>query len=104
MLERGPHPEYIRVRLAVHGAGEAVAVLAAHASAVRQVRLVQADAARRVEGVVAGGGQVVGELRDARLVRDGRERVRSARVRLSRILAMGAMHLVELLRLRVVGL
>ena len=104
MLEGRPHTEHVRVRLAVDGAGEAVAVRAAHARAVGHVRLVQPDPARRVEGVVPGGGQVVGELLDPRLVRDGRERVRSARVGLGRVLVVSAVHLVEVLRLGVVGL
>ncbi len=90
--------------LACTDAGEAVAVGAAHARAVRHVRLVEHDAARRVERVVAGGGEVVGELLDARLVRDRRVRVRRARRRLGRVLAAGAVHLVELLGLRVVRL
>ena len=68
------------------------------------LRLVEQDAARRVERVVAGRREVVGELLDARLVRDGRERIRRARRRLGRILAAGAVHLVELLGLRVVRL
>ena len=55
-------------------------------------------------GLVAGGGEVVGELLDPRLVRDRRERVGRARRRLGRVLAARAVHLVELLGLRVVGL
>ncbi len=53
---------------------------------------------------MAGGREVVGELLDPRLVRDRRERVRPARGRLGRILAARAVHLVELLGLRVVRL
>ncbi len=68
MLERRPHAEHLGVGLGVDEAGEAVAGGAAHAVAVRHVRLVQPDAARRVERVVAGGGEVVRELLDARLV------------------------------------
>ena len=59
VLERRPHAEHLRVRLAVHRAREAVAVFAADAGAVGQIRLVQADPARRVERVVAGGLEVV---------------------------------------------
>ena len=104
MLERRPHAEHVRVRLAVHDAREAVAVRAAHAGAEGRPRLVEHDPARRVERVVAGGGEGVRELLDARLVRDGRERIRRARRRLGRILAARAVHLVELLGLRVVRL
>ena len=57
-----------------------------------------------VEGVVADRGEVVGELLDARLVGDRRERVGRARGRFGRVLATGAVHAVELLGLRVVGL
>ena len=104
VLERRPHAEHVRVRLAVHRAREAVAVHAADAGAVGQVRLVQADAARRVERVVAGRLEVVRELLDPRLVRDGRERIGRARVPLGRVLAARAVHLVVLLGQRVVRL
>ena len=104
VLERRAHADHLGVGLGVEDAGEAVAVGAAHAGAVRRVRLVEQDPARRVERPVAGFGQVVRELLDAGLVRDGRMRVVAARVRLGRVLAPGAVHLVELLGLRVVGL
>ena len=97
VLERRPHAEHLGVGLRVHHAREAVAVLHTDAGAVRRVRLVEQDPARRVERVVAGRREVVGELLDPRLVRDGRERVRRARRRLGRILAAGAVHLVQLL-------
>ena len=61
-------------------------------------------AAGRVERVVAGGREVVGELLDARLVADGGERVGRARRRLGRVLAARAVDLVELLGERVVRL
>ena len=104
VLERRPNPEHLGVRLPVHRAGEAVAVLAADAGAVRHVRLVEPDSARRVERAVAGGLEIVGELLDPGLVGDGRERVRRARRPLGRILAAGTVHLVRLLGPRVVGL
>jgi hypothetical protein len=56
VLERRPDAEHVSVGLAVHRAREAVAVRAADAGAVRHVRLVQADAAGRVERRVPGGG------------------------------------------------
>ncbi len=68
------------------------------------VRLVEHDPARRVEGVVTRRHEIVRELLDARLVRDGRVRVRGARRRLRRVLAAGAVHLVQLLGERVVRL
>ena len=76
-------------------AREAVAVRAAHTDAVRQVRLVDQDAARRVERVIAGRGQVIGELLDARLVGDRGVRVGRAGRRVGRILAPRAVHLVH---------
>ena len=72
--------------------------------AERRVRLVEHDPARRVERLVAGRLEVVRELLDPRLVRHGGMRVRRARRRLGRILAPRAVHLVELLRQRVVRL
>ena len=55
-------------------------------------------------GCRPGACEVVGELLDPRLVADRRERVRRARRRLGRVLAARAVHLVELLGLRVVRL
>ena len=57
-----------------------------------------------MERVKPGRGQVVGQLLDTRLVADRRVRVGPAGRRLGRVLAAGAVHLVELLGLRVVGL
>ena len=48
---------------------------------------------------MTGRLEVVVELLDARLVADRRERVRRARRRLGRVLAAGAVHLVQLLGL-----
>ena len=104
MLERRPHAEHLGVRLSVHGAHEAVAVGAADARAVRHVRLVQANPARCVERVQAGRLEVVRELLDPRLVRDGRERILRARESFRWILAVVAVHLVVVLGLRVVRL
>src|SRR5207244_10703883 len=84
--------------------GKAVAVGTADAAAVGHVALVEHDPAGSMERVVAGGRELVGELLDARLVRDGRERVGRARLRLRRILAARAVHLVQLLGLGVVRL
>ena len=104
MLDRRAHGDHLGVGLGVHEAREAVAVVAAHAAAERHVALVEQDPARGVERMQPRRGEVVGELLDARLVRDRRERIRRARRRLGRVLAARAVHLVELLGLRVVRL
>ena len=88
----------------MHEAREAVARGTANAGAERLVRLVEHDPAGSVEGPVAGGREVVGELLDPWLVRDGGMRVRRAGRRLGRVLSARAVHLVELLRERVVRL
>ena len=104
VLERGPHAEHLGVGLRVDEAREAVARRAADARAERRVRLVEHDPARRVERLVAGGREVVGELLDPRLVRHGRMRIRRARRRLGRVLAARAVDVVVLLGERVVRL
>ena len=104
VLERRPHSEHLCVGLGVHQAREAVAGGAAHAVAVRHVRLVQHHPAGGVKRMVPRGGEVVRELLDPGLVRDRREWVGSARRRLRRVLAPRPVHLVELLGQRVVGL
>ena len=104
VLERRAHREHLRVGLGVHEAGEAVAGGAADAVAVGHVGLVQHHPAGGVEGLVSGGGEVVRELLDPRLVRHRREGVGRAGGRLGRVLAARAVHLVELLGLRVVRL
>ena len=104
MLEGRADAHHLRVRLAVHETRETVAVHAAHAGAVREVRLVEADTARRMERMEPGGLELVGEPLDPRLVRDRRKRVRSAGRRLRRILTARAVDLVQVLGLRVVRL
>ena len=76
VLERRPHPEHLCVRLGVDETREPVARRAADARAVGHVRLVQPDPAGGVEGLVPRGRQLVRQLLDPRLVRDGRVRVR----------------------------
>ena len=104
VLEGRPNAEHLGVGLRVHEAGEAVAGRTADAGRERRVRLVEHDPARRVERVVAGCREVVGELLDPRLVRHGGMRIGRAGRRLGRVLAARAVHLVELLRERVVRL
>ena len=86
---------HLGVGLGVQRARKAVAVRAPHADAVGHVRLVDQDAARRVERVIAARGQVIGELLDPRLVGDRGVRVGRAGRRVRRILAPRAVHLVE---------
>ena len=68
------------------------------------LRLVEQYPAGGVERVQSRLGEVIGELLDPRLVRDRRERIGRAGGWLGRILAVGAVDLVELLGLRVVRL
>ena len=91
----GADAEHLGVGLGVQRAREPVAVPAAHTDAVRQVRLVEQDAARRVERVVSALLQVIGELLNPGLVGDRGVRVGRAGRRLGRILAPRAVHLVH---------
>ena len=68
VLERRAHAEDLCVRLRVDETREAVARRTADARAERDVRFVEHDPARGVEGVVPGRREVVGELLDPRLV------------------------------------
>jgi hypothetical protein len=70
VLERRPHAQHVRVGLAVGEAREAVEAIAAHAAPRLGVRLVEVDADREVERVVAGAHEVVVERLDARLMGD----------------------------------
>ena len=102
--ERGAHAAHVGVGLAVGQAGEAVEPVAAHAAAGLGIRLVEVDADRQVERMVAGPLEVVGELLDPRLVRHRRIRERPGAPRLGRILAGLAVDQVQPLGLGVVGL
>ena len=97
MLEGGPDAQHLGVGLGVQRAREAVALSALHAGAVGQVGLVDQDPARGVERMVALLLQVIGELLDARLVRDRGVRVGRACRRLGGILPPRAVHLIEIL-------
>jgi len=94
----------VRVGLGLHQTGEAVAGLASDAPALPAVLLVEHDPQRRVEWAVAQPREILVKLLDARLVADGRVRVGGRCGRLRGILAAGSMHMIECLRLRVVGL
>ena len=74
------------------------------ACAERRVALVEHHTRRRVERVQPDGGHVVEQPLDARLVRDGRKRVRRRCRWVGRVLTTCTVHLVELLRLGVVRL
>ena len=100
-LQRGTHAEHFRVGLGMNQARKPVAGLAADASAVRHVLFVEHDAAGRRKGMKTGGFQIVEELLDARLMGDGRIRIRRARRRFGRVHTAQAVHLIHLLGLRV---
>ena len=100
-VEDRAHGDRLGVGLGVDQARVAVAPRAADARALGPVGLVEQDAARGVERVVAAGGHLVGELLDAWLVRDGRPRVRLGPRPLGGVLAGVAVDLVQLLGLGV---
>ncbi len=79
----------------MHEARIAIAPGAPDALAGRPVRLVEQDAARRVERVVAGAGQGIRDLLDPRLVRHRRPRVLLRAVALGGILTVDSVDLVQ---------
>src|SRR5215469_1634305 len=85
-------------------AGKAVAGGAADTGAVGHILLVQQDAAWGMEGMVATLGQVVIELLDARLIGDRWVRILHAVRWVGWVVAMLAVHLVQLFGPAVVGL
>ena len=103
MLERGPHAQNLGIRLRLDEAGKSIAILTAHTLAVGHIRLVEHDAAGRVEGMVARAFEVVGELLDARLVGDGGKGIGIAAWWLGGILSACAMDTIHALSLGVVG-
>ena len=104
LVQRRADRDDLGVGLGVHQARVAVAPRAADALAGGPVGLIQQDAARRVERVVAARCQGLGDLLDPRLVRDGRPRVLLGPVALGGILAVVTVHLVQPLGLGVPGL
>ena len=104
VLERGSYGDHLGVALGVHQARESVTGGAADACAEGGLGLVEHDPRRGVEGMEPHLGQVVEQPLDARLVRDRRIGVRRGGRWLGGILTAGAVHLVELLGLGVVGL
>ena len=103
-LDRGPHAQHVRVGLAVGQAREAVEAVTAHAAPTLGIALVEIDADRQVKRVMAGLDEVVVQLLDARLVRNGRVRERPGGRSLGGILAALAMDEVQPLCLGVIRL
>ena len=100
-VEQRPDRDHVGVGLGVHQARVAVAPGAADAGAARPVGLVQHDPARGVERVVAALGQPIVDLLDPRLVGDRGPGVGLAAMALGRVLTAVAVHLVQVLGLRV---
>src|SRR6516164_3636364 len=92
----------MRVGLGLDETGKAVAGIAADAVAVLSAMLVEHDPDRQRERSMAGTREIVSELLDARLVRDGRKGVGLVAGRLGRIAAAQPVHMVEPLGLAVV--
>ena len=105
--ERRIDADDLRVRLAVGRARIAVEGLALDARRVRcrhAVDLVEQHADGQMERMVAGALEIVEQLLDARLVRDRRVGIGTAGPRFGRILAALAVHVIQRLRLLIVGL
>jgi hypothetical protein len=94
----------VRVGLAVGQAREAVEAIAAHAAPRLRIGLVHVDPHRKMERIEADALEVVVQLLDARLVGDGGVGERPRTWCLGGVLARLAVHEVEPLGLRVVGL
>ena len=91
------------VGLGLHEARVAVAGRAPDAGALVRARFVEHDPHGQRKRAMSGPCQVIGELPNARLVRDGGMRIRIAGGRLGRIAAARTMHMIKPLRLGVVG-
>src|SRR5712691_10570804 len=96
--QRGVHAEYLGVGFGIDEAGIAVTRIAANALAGMKVLLVSLQAEGRMEWFQSKPFEVVTELLNARLVADGRVRIRSAGVRIGRILAAPSVDVIELFR------
>src|SRR5262245_10933646 len=104
VLEGGIDADHLRVGLGVDEAREAVTGVAADALAPPGIAVVAHDADGQRERLVPDPRQVVDELLDPRLVAERWEAIRCARRRLRRVGPPLAVHLVEMLGLRVIGL
>ena len=85
-------------------ARESVAGLTPDALAVGHVRSFSITRRWRGKRVIAGGGEIIEELLDAGFMRDRRRRIGRAGRRFGGIAAVFAMHVIELLGLRVIRL
>jgi hypothetical protein len=104
VLEGWAHAEDVRVGLSVCQAGEAVEAVAANAAPGFGVGFVEVDPDGQVERPVPGPHQIVVQLLDPRLVRDGGEGEWARAWRLGRVFAGLAVDEVESLGLGVVRL
>ncbi len=102
IFQRGPDRNDFGIGFGVNQAREAVAGVATNATAMSHVRLVQQDAGRRIRRAITRALQAVGQFLDARLVADGRERIRRAGRWFGGIVAASAVDMVEPFRLRVI--
>src|SRR2546427_4982626 len=94
----------VRVRFCVNKAGEAVTCVATDAWTFLRIFLIQHDAEWRMKWLQPVQHKVVAQLLNARFVADRWVWECSTAVRLSRILADRAMHVINLLRLIVIWL
>ena len=99
-----PHAADLRIPLRMHQAGEAIAVVATPAAAVGHVALIEHHAAGGMEGMQAGGAQIIGQLLDARFVADRRMRIGHRTGWIGGILTAQAMHVIHRLGLLIPGL
>src|SRR3989475_340849 len=104
MFESGVDAEHLGVRFRIDETGMSVARLAANAAAGSGVPLVQHHTKGDVERLEPQTGEIVAELLHTRLMTDRRMRIRSTGRWIRGILFPAAVHLVELLGLRVIRL
>ncbi len=104
MFQRRIDRAHLRVRFCRDKARETVAGAAADTFARLRVAFVEHDAKRRMKWAQAKTSEIIGKLLQPRLVADRRVRVAGARRRLGGVFAAVAVHMIEPLRLGVVGL
>src|SRR5882724_138242 len=94
----------LRVGLCAHEASKAVAGVATDATAFVRVSFIKHYPDWNMEGFKSRACEVVGQLLNARLMADGGPGIGRVGRRFGRIFPTIAVHLVEILGLRVVGL
>src|SRR5437899_52913 len=104
MSQRRHDTADMRVRFCVNKAGEAVTCIATDAGTFLRIFLIQHDAEWSMKWLQPVQRKVVAQLLNARLVADRWVREWSTAVRLSRIFADRAMHIINLLRISVLCL